>query len=267
MQDNPFFYRNRLFLSHLVMLLTLLFPWQSALGYEFEFGTLDFNNYDDSYAYINVINTTGDSGSLIQPGVDFINGEIWFSLATDNSGTNFTNYHLILNQTNSDDWQNDYYDWLTGMYFGDYDSSSNTYSDGEDVSSIGPGKSLINRVSIDSSQLYIPFYDYDTYTYSLYIKDLRFTAQVELDNFSTTLNGVSYYYNGTLDISSNGNLFDDNWYKVADVAGQSGSSITILGNIPEENPSASVPEPSTLILVSIGLTGLIFRKKLFSTSV
>ena len=227
---------------------------------DFEFGTLDFNDYDGSYAYINVVNTTGDPGSLIQPGVDFINGEIWFSLATDDSGSNQADYHLILNDSNNDNE----YDWLTGIYYDSKSCNSQTgictYNDGEKVSSIGPGKSLLNLVDTISTQTLIPYQAYyDTYTtYDLYINSLKFQGNVRLNNFNIVQNGITYSYDGDLLIS--GSLFTNDWYSVNKVASWPGSSANIKGNIPQSPSSSSVPEPSTFYLIFAGIAGLFYIK-------
>ncbi len=232
---------------------------QMAYALNFEFGTLDFNNYQDSwgnYGEIDVVNTTGSTGGLL-PGVDFYDGEIWFSLAEDGSGTNMANYHLILGDPNNSD---DYLDPYIDIYFHTHDSNTDTYSDGEGVSSISPGynNSLINIVNLNYTHLLIPFYDPNNNL--IYIKNLKFVGKVDLNNVSIVKNGVSYYYDGTLDVS--GELFTDNWYSVNNVAGALGSSASIYGNIPEGQPPAPVPEPSTLVLLSSGLVGIVFRKKI-----
>lgn len=235
---------------------------QMVCALDFEFGTLDFNYYYDSFNYIDygeidVVNTTG-SGSLL-PGVDFYDGEIWFSLAKDDQGTNIANYHLILGDLNGYfDGTSNEQDPYSGIFYKAHDTSTETYSDGENVTSISPGdnNSLINLVDLDYTHLLIPFYDPNNNT--IYIKDLKFAAKVDLDHVSIVQNGVSYYYDGTLEIS--GNLFD-NWYLVQNSQTSGGSSISIYGNIPEGQPPAPVPEPSTLILLSSGLVGIVFRKK------
>jgi len=241
---------------------------QMVYALNFEFGTLDFNNYQDSWGYnygeIDVVNTTGSTGSLL-PGVDFYDGEIWFSLAEDYQGTNMANYHLILGDPNG------YYggtsneeDPYSGIYYKTYDPNTKTYSDGEGVLKISPGynNSLINLVNLYYTHLLIPFsfYDPSNNPIYIYIKDLKFKGKVDLDHVSIVKNGVSYYYDGTLDVS--GELFTDNWYSVNNVAGALGSSASIHGNIPEGQPPAPVPEPSTLVLLSSGLIGLVFRKKI-----
>jgi len=241
----------------LTMLVVLVIP---AYAQDFEFGTLDLNYYFDgyyNYGNIDVVNTTGSLGNYIVPGVNFSNGELTFKLATSDSGDNSTGYHLVLSDTNNDN----IYDPLTGMSYSSYDS--NTFTDGEGINAIGPGQSLINLVDTWYTQTMIPYSDYNYE--DIYISNIEFTGQVQLDNYSTTVNGITYSYDGTLDIS--GSLFDNNWYKVKDVAGEPGSSSRITGNIQEGPSPAPVPEPSTFMMFCSAAVCLFGLKNKFNKKI
>ncbi len=230
------------------MLFTLA-PGAQALN--FKFGTLDLDTYTDwygtSWGNINLVNTTGNSDSLPVE-ADITGGELWFSLASDDSGTNATNYHLILGDSNYV-YPDGVSDPLTGLNYTSYDSNSTTYTDGEGVSSIGSGESLINLVDTWVTQTIL-----DT---SLYIKDFSFTGQAKLNKFTFTDNGSTYVYSGLVDLSARN--FTNKWYSIASNMSQSGSSVAIMGDVPETQPPAPVPEPSTLALVGVGLLGILCK--------
>ncbi len=240
-----------IFFVAVIMLLSLD---TGVKALEFKFGTLDLDTYTDwfgtSWGNINVVNTTGSSGSLPVP-VDIINGELWFSLASDNSGSYATNYHLILSNPNYV-YPDGVYDPLTLLNYTSYDTNSNTYTDGENVSNIGPGDSLVNLIQAND-----PFLCYTQTVLAplLYIKDLRFTGQAQLNNFTFTDNGNTYVYNGPVDMSAEN--FTGGWYWISNNMSSSGSSVAITGDVPENQPPAPVPEPSTLALVGVGLLGIL----------
>ncbi len=244
-----------IFLVAVIMLLGLA-PGAKAL--EFQFGTLDLNTYTDwygqSWGNINVVNTTGSSGSL-PVGVDIINGELWFSLASDGTGTDATNYHLILSDPNYV-YPFGVLDSLTGLNYTSYDSDSNTYTDGEGVNRIGPGESLIELIQTNDPFLW---FTQTILNPSLYIKDLSFTGQAQLSNFTFTDNGITYVYTGLVDLY--GENFMDQWYSIATNMSQPGSSVAITGDVPESQPPVPIPEPSSLVLVSVGLLGILYKGK------
>jgi len=223
-----------------------------AQAMQFQFGTLGLDEYYYYYGYygdINVVNTTGTQGSLL-PGVDITDGELWYSLGYyEGNSINSTNYHLILKDANNSFNSNAYGDSLTWQYYASYDPNTNTYTDGEGVSAIGPGESLINLV--DS------WYTHTLIDSSLYIKDLNFTGKAHFDNFTFTDNGVTYTFTGDVDLSAE--LFKDQWYSISTNAGVEGSSVSIWGDIPEEqvSPVNPVPEPGTGLLVMAGFCAML----------
>ncbi len=239
-----------IFLAAVILIFGLAL---SAQALQFQFGTFDLDTYTDwygiSYGNINVVNTTGNSGSLPVP-VDITSGELRFSLASDDSGTDATNYHLILNEPNYV-FPFGVKDSLTGLNYTDYNSNNNTYTDGEVVSSIGSGDSLINLVNTWYTQTIL-----DT---SLYIKNLKFTGQVQLSNFTFTDNANTYVYNGLVDLSAEN--FIGNWYSIASNMSQPGSSVAITGDVPENQPPAPIPLPSTLALVGLGLLVILCKAR------
>ena len=237
---------SRIALSMLLVSLLVLGLTGFAQAMQFQFGTLGADDYGYSYGDINVVNTTGTQGSLL-PGVDITDGELWYSLANDENGSNSTNYHLIL--ANSNSTTSGFYDYLTWQYYASYDPNTNTYTDGEGVSAIGPGESLINLV--DS------WYTHTLIDSSLYIKDLNFTGKAHFDNFTFTDNGVTYTFTGDVDLSAE--LFKDQWYSISTNAGVEGSSVSIWGDIPEEqvSPVNPVPEPGTGLLVMAGFCAML----------
>ncbi len=247
-------------LSVIVVIVILLTLSQGAMALNFKFGTLDLDTYTDwfgqSWGNINVVNTTGNSGSLLEA-VDITNGELWFSLASDEIGTDATNYHLILADSNYI-FPFGYYDSLTIHNYSDksYDNVSNTYTytDGENISSIGPGESLIDLIQLNDPFLLSTQTILDS---SLYIKNLKFTGQAELNNFTFTDNGITYVYSGLVELSAEN--FTDDWYSIASNMSQQGSSVPIMGDVPESQAPTPIPEPSTLALVGVGLLGMLYK--------
>ena len=214
----------------------------------FTFGIFGLNDYDYCFAVTDVVNTT-----LTELGIaaDFYDMEIRYSLAEDASGASATNYVITLSDPNEENIK----DSLTWLWFDTYDSSTNTYSDGEDISALHDGESLADYI------------DWENYSYTnllidqtLYIQNLTFSAKVDLNNFTYEDNGQTYVFTGTIDLYAS--LFSDNWYSIEN---NLGTSIPLQADI-QGQPIQPIPEPSTILLSLSGLLALtggsFIRKKL-----
>jgi len=214
----------------------------------FTFGIFGLNDYDYCFAVTDVVNTT-----LTELGIaaDFYDMEIRYSLAADASGASATNYVITLSDPNEENVE----DPLTWLWFDTYDSSTNTYSDGEDISALHDGESLADYI------------DWENYSYTnllidrtLYIQNLTFSAKVDLDNFTYEDNSQTYVFTGTIDLYAS--LFSDDWYYIEN---NLGTSIPLQADI-QGQPIQPIPEPSTILLSLSGLLALtggsFIRKKL-----
>ena len=210
----------------------------------FTFGIFGLNEYDDYFAVTDVVNTT-----LTELGIaaDFYDMEIRYSLAEDASGTSATNYVITLSYPNEENVE----DPLTWLWFDTYNNSSiNTYYDGEGISVLHDGDSLASNIDPDYSNLLIDR------TLDLYIKNLTFSAKVDLDNFTYEDDSQTYVFTGTIDLYAS--LFSDDWYSIEN---NLGTSIPLQADI-----QGIIPEPSTILLSLSGLLALtggsFIRKKL-----
>ncbi len=228
-----------------LLIVVCLWPIGPSLAANFAVGELSFKDYDGYYYFLDLENLTN-----LYLGVPADFSQIVFSFSLDDGfGSYENNYVITLSDTNEDD----VYDDLTYLWFADYDSLTNTYSDGEDVSSLPSGESLLNLVAdpYNSALLIDPY---------LYIKDLNVSFAFTLNNYTYTENGVDYVFSGT--VNYNATFLDDAWYNVGDL-GLTGwgqiLNVDIQGT-PVNGGVQPIPEPKTVFLFGFALLCLSFLK-------
>lgn len=236
----------RRWLVSVVLLLGLfLGTWGRSLATEFTVGTLGFKDYDGYYYFLDLENLTQ---TYLGVAADFEQIQISFSL-DDGYGDYQNRYVITLARANEEN----VYDDLTDLWFSSYDSVTNTYYDGEDISALPSGESLSNLVAdpYNSALLQDPF---------LFIKDLALSFTFSLSNFTYTENGVDYVFSGT--VSYHGAFLDDNRWHLNLFLGLASWSQPITVDI-QGTPlggTQPVPEPATLALVGLGLIGVFWPK-------